>query len=236
MLVETLPLTPPALLRERVWLMHWALVVFFNDADTLNVLVEMFFSEQFINAIQTMAPHLLRYLACAILIRVTSEKITKSRQLNDCARYIHEERYTYNDPVTEFVRLLIRANDFEGASQMLKEAMDKVLSKDFFLWYWQDFFLENARLVFLKKYCRLYSRICLTKLASLLLMEDYAPDALQSWVVNAVKEEGINARLDVVKDVLFVKFGPGESNPFNSSRLSAIDTLGRRGDDVAMSR
>ncbi len=87
---EKLPSSPSQLLRERVWIMHWALFIFFNEIDTLNVCVEMFFSENFMNAIQTMAPHLLRYLTSAILIRVTSERLTKSRQLNECARYMQE--------------------------------------------------------------------------------------------------------------------------------------------------
>lgn len=64
------------LVTQRAWLMHWALFVYYNYPKGRDEIIEMFLNQQpYLNAIQVLAPHLLRYLAVAV---VTS----KSRQKN----------------------------------------------------------------------------------------------------------------------------------------------------------
>ena len=62
------------------------------------------------NAIQTNAHHLLRYLAAAVVINKR-----RRNMLKDLIRVIQQESYTYSDPITEFLECLFVRYDFEGA-------------------------------------------------------------------------------------------------------------------------
>eukprot|EP00483_Globobulimina_turgida_P001968 UN01970 len=115
-----------------------------------------------------MCPHLLRYLTSAVLISPNIDKQSKLKYLTDVSKIIAEEQHTYRDPITEFVRLVMRKNDFLGASVMLGYAMD-VIKCDFFLAYYQDYFLQYARCMLLIKYCKLYNRISVGSIRKLLL-------------------------------------------------------------------
>lgn len=61
---------PPLLqLQQRTWLMHWALFVFWNHKNGVNTIIDVFLQEdRYLNALQTNAPHLLRYLCAAVVI------------------------------------------------------------------------------------------------------------------------------------------------------------------------
>jgi translation initiation factor 3 subunit E len=69
--------SPLQLLQQRAWLIHWSLFVFFNliPAKGRESLIEMFlYSSQYLNAIQTMCPHVLRYLTTAVVVHATGRK------------------------------------------------------------------------------------------------------------------------------------------------------------------
>ena len=102
---------------------------------------------RYLNAIQTMCPHILRYLTTAV---ITNKDVRKRRQvLKDLVKVIqqvrrklfigiigvestwHEwcfffvssvqESYTYKDPITEFVECLYVNFDFDSAQKKLRE-------------------------------------------------------------------------------------------------------------------
>ena len=205
-----------SIMRDRAWLLHWSLFVFFNKDSLLDELIALFVNNKYMNVIQTMCPHLLRYLTSAILISPNIDKQSKLKYLSDVSRVIIEEQYTYKDPITEFVRLVIRSNDFEGASIMLAHAMD-VIKFDFFLAFYQDYFLQYARTTFLIKYCRLYNRISVKNIAKLLLMDrTMSNDQIQLWLINAIRSESIVAKLDVLENVIYVHFD--ETNPYQEMK------------------
>nr|CAD7396433.1 unnamed protein product [Timema poppensis] len=60
----------------------------------------------------TMCPHILRYLATAVIIN-------RSRRsaLKDLVKVIQQESYTYRDPITEFLEHLYVNFDFDGARE-----------------------------------------------------------------------------------------------------------------------
>ena len=75
-------------LREKAWLLHWSLFIYFNQNDGayLDFLVDLFIDNM--TTIETIAPHLLRYMAAAVLI---SDKNTdKLQKLVEISRYIDE--------------------------------------------------------------------------------------------------------------------------------------------------
>jgi len=119
--------TPVVQLVQRTWLMHWALFIFFNHENGRNALVDMYFQEAYLNAIQTDAQHLLRYLAVAVVVN----KRPRSN-LKDLIKIIQQEEYEYSDPVTNFLSDLFIKYDFEGAQQSLREC-ETCLENDFFL-------------------------------------------------------------------------------------------------------
>eukprot|EP01084_Bolivina_argentea_P245812 411465_1 len=206
-----------SIMRDRAWLLHWSLFVFFNKDVLLDELIALFLNNKYMNVIQTMCPHLLRYLTSAVLISPNIDKQSKLKYLTDVSKIIIEELYTYRDPITEFVRLVIRTNDFNGASVMLGYAMD-VIKCDFFLSYYRDYFIQYARTTFLIKYCKLYNRISVKNISKLLLMDrsDMNNDEIQLWLINAIRSENIDAKLDVVENVIYVHFD--ETNPYQEMK------------------
>ena len=74
------------------------------------------FDSRYLNAIQTMCPHILRYLTTAVIT-------TKRRRvvLKDLVKVIEQESYTYKDPITEFLQCLYVDFDFDGAQKKLRE-------------------------------------------------------------------------------------------------------------------
>lgn len=111
----------------------------------------MFFS--YLNAIQTTCPHILRYLAAAVIVNRS-----KRSTLKDLVKVIQQESYTYRDPITEFLEHLYVNFDFDGARQKLQECQTVVFN-DFFLIALLSEFVENARLMIFETFCRIHQCI-----------------------------------------------------------------------------
>ena len=61
------------LLQQRTWLIHWSLFVFFNHQKGRDLIIELFlYQKQYLNAIQTTCPWILRYLSTAVIINKSS--------------------------------------------------------------------------------------------------------------------------------------------------------------------
>ena len=71
---------------------------------------------RFLNAIQTNAQHLVRYLAVAVVVNKRRRNVMK-----DLMRLIEQESYQVSDPVTDFLQCLFTNYDFVGAQQKLQE-------------------------------------------------------------------------------------------------------------------
>ena len=179
---------PPALaLQRRAWLAHWALFVFFNADGGRAALVDLLLSDRYAAALQLLAPHLLRYLCVAVLVNKRRRNVMK-----EVARVVEAEAHAVADPVTDFVRALCVAHDFEGAQEALAAA-ETVLANDFFLAAVKDEFLEAARLLLFESYCRIHSCIDLRLLSSKLHLDEGAAEA---WIVNLIRGARLNARVD----------------------------------------
>lgn len=176
-------LNPLQQLQQRTWLIHWSLFVFFNHENGRNGIIDLLFSEKYLNTIQTNCPHILRYLTIAV---ITNKR--RRNSMKDLVKVIQQESYAYSDPITEFVQCLYVNFDFEGAQDMLQKCED-TLKRDFFLVGTREDFLEDARLTIFETYCRIHQVIDIGMLANKLNMER---DAAEKWVVNLIR----NARLD----------------------------------------
>jgi translation initiation factor 3 subunit E len=157
--------SPLDLLHQRTWFIHWSLFVYFNHPKGRDDLVQLFLgsltstnnqTNAYLNTLQTASPHLLRYLAAAVIINPRKKN---ERTLKELVKVIQQESYAFRDPITEFLECLYVHFDFDGAQQKLRDCT-AVLNNDFFLIGCADEFMENARLLIFETFCRIHH--CIT--------------------------------------------------------------------------
>jgi translation initiation factor 3 subunit E len=174
-------------MQQRTWLIHWGLFIFFNHPNGRNSLIELFFNERYLTAIQTGCPHVLRYLAAAVITNRRKRNLVK-----DLLRIVQQETYTYSDPITEFVVALFVQFDFESAQQKLREC-EILLKNDYFLHNCHEEFLENARMFIFETYCRIHQCIEISMIADKLNMNE---TEAERWIVNLIRHAHFDARID----------------------------------------
>ncbi|KAF3794538.1 Eukaryotic translation initiation factor 3 subunit E [Nymphaea thermarum] len=118
--------SPLIQLQNRTWLMHWSLFIFFNHENGRNGIIDLFFQDRYLNALQTNAHHLLRYVATAVIVNKR-----RRNMLKELIKVIQQEQYTYKDPVTEFLECLYINYDFEGAQQKLRDMLAEKLNMSY---------------------------------------------------------------------------------------------------------
>jgi len=209
------------LLQQRTWLIHWSLFVFFNHAMGRELIIEMFlYRPHYLNAIQTMCPHILRYLATAVIINRG-----RRSALKDLVKVIQQESYTYRDPITEFLEHLYVNFDFDGARQKLKDCQT-VLYNDFFLISCLEEFVENARLMIFETFCRIHQCISIGMLAEKLNMN---PDEAECWIVNLIRNARLDAKID--SKLGHVVMGAQPLSPYQQL-IEKIDSLSVRSETL----
>merc|ERR1719341_2920464 len=153
-------------LQRRTWLIHWSLFVFFNHQKGRELIIDLFlYQKQYLNAIQTTCPWMLRYLSTAVI----TNKSSRRNVMKDLIKVIQEESYTYQDPITSFIEDLYVNFDFDGAQQKLRDC-ETVLVNDFFLVACLDDFIENSRMMIFETFCRIHQCISISMLAEKLNM------------------------------------------------------------------
>jgi len=124
----------------------------------------------FSNAVQLGAPHLLRYVAAAIVMNKTRVNVLRDivatidqvvfffgfcGMFFDSMWCFRQECYTYSDPLTEFLRSLVVDLDFDTALNNLNASAD-VLDLDFFLNAFKTEFTEAAKSLYFETFCRVH--------------------------------------------------------------------------------
>lgn len=127
---------PQEILEERVFLLHWGLFLYFSDPSSdQNLFAELCLNlntnnkDDYISALQTCSPWLLRYLTCAVMME---SKRYRTAHLKELAKVLKIEQDKYSDPITEFISSLIITVDFDKSQDTLAECESVVVS-DFFL-------------------------------------------------------------------------------------------------------
>lgn len=183
----------PALqLQQRVAWLHWSLFVYYRIPDQqrgMRALVEAWTEASveaglgdkrrahYLDAIQSAAPWLLRYLVTATVIahqgpikiatssyqqnnpQMQGRRAMLAPKIYQVLRVVEQEKYQYADAITEFFRLLVGAVDFEGATTCLKRANEDVLKVDYFTQSVKSDFVDRARHFMSEVYCRIHHRI-----------------------------------------------------------------------------
>lgn len=197
--IETSSLRSPLdLLHQRTWFIHWSLFVYFNHPKGRDDLVQLFLgspssstnqTNAYLNTLQTTSPHLLRYLAAAVIINPRKKN---ERTLKELVKVIQQESYAFRDPITEFLECLYVHFDFDGAQKKLRDCTD-VLNNDFFLIGCADEFMENARLLIFETFCRIHHCITIDMLAEKLNM---GTEEAERWIVNLIRNASLDAKID----------------------------------------
>lgn len=202
-LVNTKQMPPLDALKQRTWLLHWSLFVFWNNSGSkgLEAMVDLFFTEKYLQAITTNAPHLLRYLTAAVLLckrRLAKSSSKDGRSSGNDARRLMKDlvrvmqNCEYSDPIVEFVDCLCVRFDFEGAQTKLAEC-ETVLTTDFFLCKQTALFMEEARVFVFENYCRIHHKIDLDVLGAKLAMDQ---EAAERWIVDLIRNALLDAKID----------------------------------------
>jgi len=181
--------TPLQGLQQRTYLIHWSLFIFFNHPKGRELIIEMFlYQNQYLNAIQTECPHVLRYLATAVVVN----KSRRHPALRDLVKVIQQESYTFSDAITEFLASLYVDFNFAVAQEKLK-ACAEVLENDFFLVACKKDFIENARLLVFELFCRIHQCIRIDMLAEKL---DMSSEDAERWIVDLIRQAKLDAKID----------------------------------------
>ncbi|OMJ12663.1 Eukaryotic translation initiation factor 3 subunit E [Smittium culicis] len=175
-------------LQNRVWLLHWSLFVFFNHPNGRDGILEMMLMPQYSNTIQNACPWLVRYLVAASVVNRR-----RRNNIKEVVKIVNNLGYLYSDPLTEFISALYINFDFDLACIKLKEC-ELVLENDFFLTGASDDFVDCARLYFAEVYCKIYSRIDLSKLTAKLNMEQ---EDGEKWIVKLIRETRLDAKVNL---------------------------------------
>merc|ERR1719378_1335284 len=113
---------PLQALQQRAWLIHWSLFVFFNHPKGRHHIIDLFlFQPQYLNTIQTMCPHILRYLTTAVITNKRRKNVIK-----DLVKVIQQESYTYKDPITEFFLVACLDDFIENARLFIFETFCRI--------------------------------------------------------------------------------------------------------------
>ncbi|XP_031396717.1 eukaryotic translation initiation factor 3 subunit E isoform X1 [Punica granatum] len=190
--------SPMNQVQSRIWLMHWSLYIFFNNDNGRTQIIDLFNQDKYINAIQTSAPHLLRYLATAFIVNKR-----RRTQFKDFIKVIQQEQHSYKDPITEFLACVYVNYDFDGAQKKMRECEEVILNDPFLgkrvedgnfsTVPLRDEFLENARLFIFETYCRIHRRIDMGVLAEKLNL-NY--EEAERWIVNLIRGSKLDAKID----------------------------------------
>jgi len=213
------------LLQHRTWMLHWSLFVFFNHPKGKDNLIDWFLlNPHHLNAIQTLAPHLLRYLTVSVIINCKRRK----NVIKDLVKVIQQETYNYRDPITEFVESLYVNFDFEKAQTKLR-VCEEVLANDFFLTACDTGFIQSARYLIFETFCRLHHTISLDMLAQKLNMDT---TEAEEWIVELMQVAKLDAKIDSEEQIIIMGnqsispyqqvFEKTKNQVFNASKHLAI--------------
>ncbi|ANB15353.1 eukaryotic translation initiation factor 3 subunit 6 [Sugiyamaella lignohabitans] len=189
---------PLTQLHHRTWIIHWSLFPFFNIENGKESLCDLFFSSAYINTIQASCPWILRYLTAAVVAMNKGPSgghhgnIIFQKRLKDLIRVVGQEKYEYQDPLTEFIRALYIDYDFEEAQAKLSEA-EIILNNDFFLADSAEAFLESARHLISELYCRIHQRIDVNQLSTRL---NLSTEQGEKWIANLIQGTKMDAKID----------------------------------------
>jgi len=191
---------PLKVLNWRAWLLHWSLFCYFNKSTKLAgkggnkktaAIIDLFLNQdEYRNAIETLCPWLLRYLAVVIVTGRNVEK--KAKTLRQLIQLIKQEQYNFSDPVVDFLHCLENQYDFEAAQVKLKQS-EQVLRSDYFLHDYAEDYTEQGRTLMFEMFCKIHQKIKIDTIAEKLSMTQ---EDAELWIVELIRNARLDAKID----------------------------------------
>lgn len=179
-------------LKQRAWLLHWALFVHINQRDGVDNLADFFSEKSYLQTVENLCPWLLRYYAAFVVLSPSRRRVL----LRDVLAEIQNMAYLYSDPMTQFLSLIFTEFDFNEAQKKLAECQ-LLMKNDFFLQIYSEKFMYEARLLICEVYCTINRRVDLVMLSEQLHMSvEEAERWMVEIVVNATTGITVDAKID----------------------------------------
>lgn len=102
-------------------------------------------------------PHLIRYLAAALLLSKNSQKYGNFN-LSSFTSLLQRETCEYSDSLTEFIRMVLINFDFKEAQGLIRKVRED-LQNDFFLSQKVDIIVQSAQTILFEEYCKIHSLV-----------------------------------------------------------------------------
>jgi translation initiation factor 3 subunit E len=190
--IEIRSISPVDQLRQRAWLMHWALFVMLNQRDGFDLLADFFSEKSYLQTMENLCPWLLRYYTVAVVLSPAKRRTNLHSLLSE----ISSMSYLYSDPITQFLDSLFDQFDFDSAQVKLVECQSLV-KNDYFLQIFADRFVREARMLICEMYCTINRKVDLRMLSEKLQLTD---EDAERWMVDMVRGSSggptLNAKID----------------------------------------
>lgn len=187
--------------RDHAWLLHWVLFPFFKGGSQYSgQLLQYVFdvnTEVFQCVVESVCPHLLRYVCAAALLNRN-----RSQNFNWTADMV-DRIYEYSDPLTQLVSL-IRKPSFDDALNLLP-AVQETVQSDYFLCGFEADLMNNARHMIFQRYMAVHSVVSIPYMAEKL---DMNKSDAEVWLVNLISDSKLRAKIDSVNEQLNVEPQP----------------------------
>ena len=102
-------------------------------------------------------PHLIRYLAAALILSKNSQKYG-AFNLNSFVNLLQRETCEYTDNLIEFIKSALINFDFKQAQSLIKQIKND-FQHDFFLSVRIDSLIHNLQTILFEEYCKIYNFI-----------------------------------------------------------------------------
>lgn len=190
--IENRSVTAVDKIRQRAWLLHWALFVHINLRDGVDSLADFFSEKVYLQTIENLCPWLMRYYTAFVILSSSR----RQKMLRDLLQGIQAMAYQYSDPMTEFLSSLYNQFDFDEAQVKLLECQE-LIRNDFFLTPFADKFMSEARMLICEMFCTINRKVDLAMLAGKLQMSE---EDAERWMVEMVRNGTISATADAKID------------------------------------
>jgi translation initiation factor 3 subunit E len=181
--------SPLAQVHARAWLIHWSLFVFFNHENGRNSIIDLFFQERYMQSIQAEAPHLLRYLAAAV---ITNKR--RRSMLKDLVRVLrneHVRRPHHRVLGVPLRRLRLRRRREQKLAAVRRGSREN----DFLLRRDAGRSSPRTRGLFIfETYCRIHQCIDINRARG--ASWAWTSDSAERWIVNLIRSTKLNAKID----------------------------------------
>lgn len=232
---------PSELLKQRSWLLHWSLFIFFspsiqNPASTTitsptarcEYLLDLFMDRNYLTTIENYCPWLLRYIVVALILSPNKRK----NYLKDLLNEINLFSYSYNDKILTFFSDVYNNFNLESSYKLLLECKN-ILQIDFFCSIFEGPFYLQARQFILEMYCIIHHDVSLEAITTFLELnaDDLEPWALE--LVNSTKNNStttsinyeLSNRICYLNTVALPKKYPTESHRELVGKIASIKSL-----------